>query len=534
MKKLLLVLLVITSFRAFAQEDAWVYFTDKPDAAYYLANPLEMLSQKALDRRARQGIALDSFDVPIHDEYINAVTAAEGITVMARSRWLNALHIRGSEQSIMALSGLDFVASIDFADKFINVNGRSAPARENIPVNKEQFGTAEFAYGNSANQIQMLNGHLLHQQEYTGTGMTIAVLDAGFPGVDVLEPFDRLNSNGLILGGYNYVAQSDNIYSGGTHGTLVLSTMGGYAEGQLVGTAPDAFYYLFVTEDPTSENPVEESYWVQAAEQADSLGVDVINTSLGYFHYDDPNYSHTFEEMDGQTTFITRGANIAFTRGLFCVASAGNSGNTTTPNIAAPADAFNTLTIGAVDLNENRMSFSSIGPTADGRIKPDVMAKGGAAANSNAQGVITTGNGTSFSSPITAGLVACLWQALPDLTNLELLQLIKSSADRYHNPDNQYGYGVPDFIMALQHGLGIGGPEFILYQNPDYTAVNLLFPENIPNADIRVFNNLGRLVLEKRVLAGEPVLSIEALSTGIYYYRLRANGVAQKGKIIKK
>lgn len=532
MKKIISVVLLLVSLSTFAQEDAWIYFADKPDAAFYLENPLEMLSQKALDRRARQGIALDGKDVPIHQAYTDAIMAANGITVMAKSKWLNAVHVRGSQADIENLAEFNFVATIDFADKFINLQGKFAHP-QNLPVNKAQNGTTDFAYGNSANQIRMLNGHLLHEQDFTGAGMTIAVLDGGFPGVESLAPFERLKNNSQILGGYNYVERSHNFYTGGTHGTVVLSTMGGYSEGQLVGTAPDAFYYLFVTEDTGGENPVEESYWVEAAEKADSLGVDIINTSLGYFSYDDPSYSYTYEDIDGQTSFITRGANIAFSRGIFCVTSAGNSGNSDNPHISAPADAFNTLTVGAVDQNENRTVFSSIGPTYDQRIKPDVMAKGAAATVSNAQGQIATANGTSFSSPITAGLVACLWQALPELTNAELLQLIKSSADSYHNPDNQYGYGIPDFSLALQKGLGVS-QQFIVYQEVDGNSVSLVFPYGVQNIDVLIYNGLGQLVMERRVGAEEASFSIEALASGIYYYRLKANNIAQKGKIIKQ
>jgi serine protease AprX len=537
MKKLVLLIILFYAGAGFAQEDAWVYFTDKPDSASYLANPLEMLSQKALDRRAAQGIALDDKDVPIHQEYIDGIASAEGITVMAKSKWLNAVHIRGSVDAISALAVLDFVASIDFANNQLNTAGRYAMDNATASVNKVLDTETDFSYGDSANQVEMLNGHILHQQDFTGTGMTIAVLDAGFPGVDTTQPFERLFENNLILGGYNFISQSEDIYTGGTHGTRVLSTMGGYTEGQLVGSAPDAFYYLFVTENVDSENPVEESYWVEAAEMADSLGVDVINTSLGYFSYDNPGYNYTYEDMDGETAFITRGANIAFTRGIFCVTSAGNNGNTTTPHIGVPADAFNTLTVGAVDANEVKANFSSLGPSYDLRIKPDVMARGVVSINANEQGVIAGGNGTSFASPITAGLVACLWQALPDKTNAQLLQLIKESSDRYNNPNNAYGYGIPDFSMAMQNGLGIKDsirPKFVLYPNPSKALVNIQFPHGTQNASITLFNSLGQLVLRKEVSLTDAVFSVSALNIGVYSFRFEASGISQTGRIIKE
>ena len=535
MKRLYLLIVLLMGGFCYAQEDAWVYFSDKPDAAFYLANPLEMLSQKALDRRTKQGIEPDEKDVPINPAYIEAVAGTEGITIMAKSKWLNALHIRGSIEAISALDELEFVADIDFANKQLNVEGRYNMAGGVKTGAKAQETAANFDYGFAAGQIEMLKGDNLHEQDFTGTGMTIAVLDAGFPGVNTLGTFARLRDNGNILGGYNYVGHSEDFYTGGNHGTLVLSTMAGYTENQLVGTAPDAFYYLFITEDTGGENPVEESYWVEAAEKADSLGVDVINTSLGYFKYDNLAYSHTYADMDGETAFITRGANVAFTRGMFCVVSAGNAGNSNTPNIGAPADALNVLTVGAVDSNENRAVFSSIGPTADGRIKPDVMAKGASATVANAEGAIATANGTSLSSPITAGLVACLWQALPDKTNAEILQLVKESADRYTNPNNSYGYGIPDFGFALRRGLNLGPDvKFIVYPAVSDSTVYLEFPAGVERVSVTLFNALGQRVMESKVAVSEPSFSITALATGIYSYRLEASGIAQTGRIIKK
>jgi serine protease AprX len=533
MKKMMLFLLLFfTVSLCFSQEDAWVYFKDKPDTDYYLSHPTEMLSQKALDRRTKQNIALDNKDVPLHEAYVEAITASQGITVMARSKWLNALHIRGTAEDIDLIKSLEFVERIDYADKSLNSGSRTSMQQQPVSVSKELETHTDFNYGASANQIQMLNGHLLHQSNYTGEGMTIAILDAGFPGVDSTQPFQRLRDHNLIKGGYDFVARSDNFYAGGSHGTLVLSTMGGYVEGQLAGTAPDAFYYLFRTENATSENPVEESYWVEAAEVADSLGVDVINTSLGYFIYDDVRYSHTYEEMDGQTAFITRGANVAVSRGIFCVVSAGNSGTTVNPHISAPADAFDILTIGAVDANENNVSFSSIGPSFDNRVKPDVVARGYQCTVATPAGEIGAASGTSFSSPITAGLVACLWQALPDKTNAELRQLIKESADRYTAPTNQYGYGVPDFNLAMQSGMGLTNGNFILYPNPTDGVVHLIFPKNLQNTTVTIFNELGQRVSQQYVTLANPSFTISQLATGIYSYSM--DGTLQKGRIIKQ
>lgn len=527
MKKLLLSVFLMASFFGFAQQDAWVYFTDKPDAATYLANPLTMLTQKSLDRRTAQNIALDVKDVPIFPAYITQITNATGITVMAKSKWLNALHIRGSVENIQLLEALSFVDSIQFADKTLNIAAapKASATAENQAINKNLETQITFAYGNSTNQISMLGGDLLHQQNFTGTGKTIAVLDAGFPGVDTAAPFQRLFTNNLILGGYNYVSQSTNFYTGGTHGTLVLSTMGGYVENALVGTAPDAFYYLFVTEDVTSENPVEESYWVQAAEEADRLGVDIINTSLGYFGYDNPNYSHIYEDMDGVTAFASRGADVAFSRGMICVTSAGNSGATNDPHIAVPADAIHTLAVGAVNASGAYASFSSIGPSYDLRVKPDVVAQGVQAVVANPSGTLGLANGTSFSGPITAGMVACLWQALPTKTNAEIIQIVKESASIYSNPTPQLGYGIPNFNTALTTALGISAVKsepFVIFPNPANSVLNISFNNFKGGSDITIYSALGKKMLETRATSANLSLPVSQLTSGVYFIKINS------------
>ncbi len=476
---------------AFSQiEDAWVYFKDKPNSENYLSNPLTMLTQRAIDRRTAQNIAIDITDVPIFQSYINQITISTGITVKAKSKWLNCLHVRGLQTDINLLKLLSFVEYIDFANHALNAAKiASVKKLKNSPINKTVATAVNYDYGNSANQIQMLNGHLLHQLNYTGSGKVIAVLDAGFPNVNTAQPFQRLINNGLILGGYDYVNKNSNFYTGNSHGTLVLSLMGGFADGQLVGTAPDASYYLFITEDavssfPYSENPVEESNWVEAAEEADRLGVDIITSSLGYFGYDNPNYSYTYSDMTGNLAFASRGANIAFNKGIVVVASAGNEGQSTEPHIGVPAEATNVLAIGAVNPDKTYADFSSIGPSYDQRVKPDVVAQGQNPYFSDTSGNITNGNsGTSFSCPITAGMIACLWQALPTKTNQQIKQLIIQSADKYSSPTNQLGYGIPDFNLALSNGLStisFSKADLIIYPNPTKDTIKVNFPENSP------------------------------------------------------
>lgn len=535
MKKKLL-LLLLTFNLGFSQEDAWVYFTDKPDAATFLANPLTMLTQRSLDRRTTQGISLNNTDVPIAQTYIDQVTASTGITVMAKSKWLNALHVRGSQTDIQALTSLPFVSSIEFANQALNSKIKQPKPSDFSAINKNMSVEVTFNYGTSANQIQMLNGHLLHQQDFTGAGKIIAVLDSGFLNVNTATPFQRLFTNNLILGGYNYVNQSTNVYALHNHGTMVLSCMGGYVDGQLVGTAPDAKYYLFVTEDVASENPVEESYWVEAAEEADRLGVDVITSSLGYFGYDNPNYSHTYSQMTGNQAFASRGANIAFSKGIVVIASAGNSGATADPYIGVPAEATNVLAIGAVRSDEVYATFSSIGPSFDGRIKPDVMAQGQASVVSNTSGNIVTANGTSFSGPIMAGMVTSFWSAVPNLTAAEVVQFVKESSDRFTLPTNQYGYGIPDFQLALNNALSSDSFEnevFLIYPNPVNTTIFVKVPDESVNSVFYLYNNLGQKIHESTITNTNQTINVENLDSGMYFFELSTQNKTLQGKLLK-
>lgn len=544
MKKALLLFVLLLTTAAFSQEDAWIYFSDKPLAQSYIDNPLNMLSQRALDRRTTQGIALSVQDAPIHQPYIDQVTAATGITVKAKSKWLNALHIRGSQADIAALSLWSFVDRIQYANHSLNPGGRQVQKSNQKIQNSNKFQETHenFDYGGSNVQVQMLKADWLHQQNFTGAGKIIAVMDAGFPGVDTELPFQRLRDNNQILGGYDFVNRVPNPYTGYHHGTQVLSDMGGYVDGQLVGTAPDAHYYLFVTEDaispfPNSENPVEESNWVEAVEMADSLGVDVINTSLGYFTYDNPAYSYSYEDMNGQVSFASRAADIAFSKGIICVTSAGNTGTTVNPHIGVPGDAATTLTVGAVNNSEVRATFSSVGPSFDGRIKPDLMAMGVGATVATQTGTIATNSGTSFAGPILAGAVTSFWSAFPNKTNAEIIQLVKASADRFVSPDNNYGYGIPDFQLAYTNALlstsTFGKNEFSIYPNPVQNQINITFKDAVTSAEVMFYNSLGQLVLQKNI-ENNQTIALDNLNSGIYIYKITFNNITATGKLVKK
>ncbi len=540
MKKILFFIVFCISLQLFSQEDAWVFLSDKPNAATFLANPLTMLSQRSLDRRTRQAITLDQKDVPVESTYYTQIKNATGITVLAKSKWLNAIHVQGTQADIDALkTDFTFVTSIEFANNSLNT-GRKISSIKPVENHQNKFAetNTDFNYGDASNQITMLHGDYLHQQGFTGTGMQIAIIDAGFPNVNTNPAFQRLRDNNQVLGGYDFVHRNTNFYTGNSHGAHVLSDIGGYLENQFVGTAPDAKFYLFITEDGSQEAPIEESLWVEAAERADSLGVDVINTSLGYTTFDNASYNYTYADMDGNTAFISRGAEIGASRGMILVNAAGNSGSSTWHYIGAPADAAGVLSIGAVDASRNVASFSSRGPTSDNRVKPDVMAQGAAAFVVNYQsGTPSTSNGTSFASPIMAGVVACFWQAYPNKTAIEIKNAIRSSSDKFNNPDDDYGYGIPNFETAYNT---LNSDEYLsvrlsvkISPNPVKNTINLTsLKGSIADYGVTIYSVLGKKLYQQKILSSKKI-NISSFDKGMYILQISKGNKQKTIKLIK-
>lgn len=410
-----------------------VHFQDKGEKASWVDTPERFLSPRSLKRRADQNIPLRIADVPVSDRYLDRLKAA-GVKIHMTSRWFNYALTWGPLPPV--------VEQWPEVEKVEEVrNGVMAAAGR-------QAVAGSLNYGAARNQIEMLKGEQLHQDDFTGQGMLIAVLDGGFAGADTIAALDSLWLNGRIKGTYSFVFKDTNVFQSGTHGTSVLSVMGANVPGLIVGTAPDASYLLLNSEDQRSETPLEMDNWLAAAEYADSAGADVINSSLGYSEFDDPDDSFTYADMDGQTTLVTRAADAAGARGMAVVVSAGNSGSSPWRHISAPADGDSVLAVGAVDNEMDYASFSSHGPSADGRVKPDVAAQGAITAVVNGAGSLQGAFGTSFSAPIVAGLTACYWQEFPQLSAAEVLQNIRRSGDQYFRPDSLKGYGVPDFSQA--------------------------------------------------------------------------------------
>jgi serine protease AprX len=535
-KKALLIALVFCQSFLYAQQDAWIYLSDKQNVPSSISNPITILTQQSINRKAAHGVAIDERDVPVNENYIAQLKSQSGITVKAKSKWFNAVHVRGSESDINALEILNFVHHIDFADKSLNTSGRSSNQQNKFEIQERR---ADFNYGTTQNQVEMIHVEELHTSDYTGDGIIIAVLDAGFTNVDAMGAFERLRGNGDLLIGYDFVSRNSDVYSytGNTHGTKVLSTMAAFIQDLYVGTAPDASYYLFRTEDADSENPVEESYWVEAAERADSLGVHIINSSLGYTTYDNSNYNYTTDDMDGMTAYISKGANIAAEKGILVVNSAGNSGNNSWQIVGAPADAPGVFTIGGVDLDGDYATFSSQGSAMQPTQKPDVVARARSTYVVDETDGIVTNNGTSFSSPIIAGSVACLMQALPDLSIEQIKQYIRQSASQFSTPDYFLGYGIPDFGLALTNALSINDNEFEkfrAYPNPVGAQLFLQLPSSSESSQATIFDITGKLILQKTLTNSFVILDMSALASGLYILNLQTEGAAITYKLIKK
>ncbi len=418
--------------------------TDKHGTPYSLSHPEDYLSGKAIQRRNKQGLATDSTDLPHTPAYLRRINAVDGVKIVSKSKWNNTVVVRlVNENSLETLTALPFVK--DAIKVFTAPDTIKASARLIVQNDLALRGSPDNHYGVAKENINMVNGRSLHEMGYKGRGITIAIFDGGFMNADRIPALRNVN----IKGTHDFVAfATDDIFKESEHGTKVLSTMATNLPGKFVGTAPEADFWLFRTEDTYTESLAEEDYWAAAAEYADSIGVDIISSSLGFQDFDDKSTSHTYAELDGDHALISRTASLLASKGIVHVNSAGNDGIGTWKKINFPADARNILAVGSVNMSRVNSSFSSVGPSQDGRVKPDIMALGSATAVINGRGVVSNDMGTSFAAPIISGLVACLWQSAPTKTALEVMDAIRKSADNYDTPNNIFGYGIPDFLKA--------------------------------------------------------------------------------------
>ena len=431
---------------ASAEQDTLKYrisLKDKAATEYSLKKPEKYLSAKAIERRRKQNLPIDSTDLPVCRKYIDEIRK-QGVKIVVTGKWDNFVTVSCNDTTLIdRIAALPFVLSTEKV--WISPGaGKPSMATERDSVLNQPTIHPDSIYGRAITQIQMSNGDKLHEAGFKGQGMTIAVIDAGFHNVDKITAMQNIR----ILGTKDFVNQQADIFAESSHGMSVLSCIGMNRPDIMTGTAPEASFWLLRSEDEYSEHLVEQDYWSAAVEFADSVGVDVINTSLGYYSFDDKSKNYKYRDLDGRHALMSRQASHIADKGMILVCSAGNSGAGSWKKITPPGDADNVLTVGAINKQAVLAPFSSIGNTADNRIKPDVVAVGEGADVIRTDGNQVKANGTSFSSPVMCGMVACLWQACPRLTAKELLELVRASGDRADYPDNIYGYGVPDMWKA--------------------------------------------------------------------------------------
>ena len=447
MKKLVLLVFALNiclgTFAQFTPGDTLKYrisLKDKAATDYSLQKPEMYLSKKSIERRKRQGLEIDSTDLPVCKKYVDAIRK-KGVHVLVTGKWDNFVTVSCNDSMLIAeIAGLPFVRSTERVWRGVAKRASERDSLINKPLRTDSL------YGPAITQIKMSHADRLHEAGFKGQGMTIAVIDAGFHNVDKIEAMKTIN----ILGTRDFVNPEADIYAESSHGMSVLSCMAMNQPNVMIGTAPEASYWLLRSEDEYSENLVEQDYWAAAIEFADSVGVDLVNTSLGYYSFDDPAKNYRYRDLNGHYALMSREAAKAADKGIVVVCSAGNSGSGSWKKITPPGDAENVITVGAVNKYGVLAPFSSVGNTADGRVKPDVVAVGLGSDVMGTDGNLRHANGTSFSSPIMCGMVACLWQACPELTAKEIIELVRRSGDRAVFPDNIYGYGIPDLWKAYQ------------------------------------------------------------------------------------
>ena len=558
MKQLsIITFLILFTSCLFAQEEKHVVFlNNKDNNPFTLSNPIAFLTQRSLDRRTRSNIPLDMKDLPVTPSYV-AQIAATGAVVVYPLKWFNAVVVNTSNPSVLAaIAALPFVDHIDqvVPQKNVLVTGLSGtkqidgipPYTFTNPVSVvENKSTGVINYGDAYNQTHMISLDGLHNLGFTGHSMVIAILDAGFYHADQIAAFDSLWLNNRILGTRDFHIPGNNVFGDNmhTHGTSVLSTMGANLPGQMVGTAPHASFWLIRTEVGEYEALIEEYNWAGGAEFADSVGADVINSSLGYTTFDNPVYNHTYADMDGNTTPATRAADLSASRGMMVVNSAGNDGGLSWQYIGAPADGDSVFAIGAVNSSGYYASFSSTGPTADGRTKPDVTAQGQGTTVINGSGQVVQGSGTSFSSPIMAGAMACLWQSTPLLSAQQLRDAVRNTASKASNPDQLYGYGIPNMVNAR---LLLSSPPVLPGPQQAYTLFPVPFTgspwlkSNLKKSEpvkIEIISVSGQLISSRTLdLNSSSTMELndfETTPSGLYFIRIVTPSIQQVLRAVK-
>lgn len=553
---LLITVVLLTGLQLSAQiapDKYYIQFSDKNNSPYSIDNPEEFLTQRSLDRRSSQGISIQENDIPVNPQYLQGVSQT-GANLLFATRWFNGVTVETTDPAVIeAILNLPYVSSVLKMKENADAGKKDFFEKENVSelINSDNLKSgrdmSDLDYGFAYIQINQINGIPLHNKGFKGEGMVVAVLDGGFDGADVHPVFDSLWNDDRVLGTKDFIHVGGNVFTESEHGKMVLSTMAANDPGNMIGTAPKASYWLLRSEDVYSENLIEEYNWVSAAEFADSVGADMINSSLSYVDFDMPQWNHNYEDLDGNTAVVTIGADLAFSKGIFVCNSAGNSGGSDFPWNGAPADGFDVFSIGAIDENGNRAYFSSIGPTADGRIRPVVMAMGSGTTVAVGNNGVSSGSGTSFSSPIITGMTTCLWQANPNLKVSQIQEAIKQSASNSTSPNNLVGWGTPDYELAnsllttVENFPGKQNDIIQAWPNPFSDVLN--FRINLPNSDnVSVeLSAVSGVVVYKQEFAinGNSAdidisLIVNKLPNGIYFLKVLSSKNIEIEKLIKK
>ncbi|WP_143961008.1 S8 family serine peptidase [Litoribacter populi] len=531
----------LLSLTLMAQDRFAIQYKYKPQTSFQLDSPLDFVTEETLKRRVREQVSLDSLDLPVSEKYIEIIEPLVD-KIQYHTKWLNSSIVVASEAQIEEIKTLPFVENVELVGRGFYDYGQSARKEAfKIPIKIRLKSKNDKAY---IFQNELLGIPEMHEEGFTGEGVTIAVFDGGFQNADRIDALKHLFDNDRIIATQDFVIPgSDEVYRTDTHGTGSLSLIAAFDPNSLVAGAYNANYILCITEDISSEYRIEEYNWVRAAEFADSLGVDIINSSLGYNIFNESSMNYTKEELDGKTAVITRGANIAAEKGIMVVSSAGNEGNGSWKSITAPADAYGILSVGSVTNSLQKSNFSSIGPTSDGRIKPEVSALGSSVTLWRNNSAIGTASGTSFSAPQVAALAAGLWEAKPELTKNELLDLILTTSSQAEEPDNDLGYGIPNFTRAYfgivtEVEREIEEAKLNIFPNPSDGNELYINYGRLNECEFSLYDINGKLLstasLNRNSYDQPYSVSVGDLRAGMYIIQVRESNRPQRIKFVKK
>jgi len=449
---ILSVFLLLASF-LYSQAPAkyWVHFSYRDVGNYSVEKPEAFLSPKAIEKRTKFGIPITEEDIPVGKSLVSKVLLLDTTAVLlTTSKWHNGATFYSENPDFIAL--MNGCEAVKYVERTYIGKEPEIFSAEHVNYFNPNTPVADFPndldYGYGTKQIQINNIHWLHRLGFKGEGVSLQLQDGGFRNSDSIRCFRQHFEDNRVRCVKNIVQPGKSTFRDGSHGTGVWSCIAAYLPGQLIGSAPACHFYLVQTEYIPTEYVIEEDNWVVGLEFADSLGIDIVSSSLGYTTFDDTTYYRSYSSLDGKTSRATLAADIAVSKGMLVVNSAGNEGGGKWRYIGVPADATHVISVGAVNASGKPAPFTSQGPTYDGRIKPDGVAVGWNTIVGLENGLTLPGSGTSYSAPMLAGMVACIRQAFPNKTSFEIIDAIRKSGALYATPDTVLGYGITDFLKV--------------------------------------------------------------------------------------